>query len=109
VYFAQGIAGPRPVGASPPNGYGLHDTAGNVWEWCLDWYSATRYVFSSRTEGGNAADTRVEIPYGAQKVIRGGGWANEKELVKVFTRGSQPPEWCTPYLGFRVVIAKADR
>jgi iron(II)-dependent oxidoreductase len=106
VFFETGIAGPRPVGASPPNGYGLRDTAGNVWEWCSDWFSPVAYLFSSRDPARNSADRSTEIPFGAEKVIRGGSWANEKELVRLYTRASQPPSWCTPYLGFRVVLAR---
>jgi iron(II)-dependent oxidoreductase len=107
VFFETGITGPRPVGASPPNGYGLRDTAGNVWEWCSDWFSPVAYLFSSRDPARNSADRSAEIPFGAEKVIRGGSWANEKELVRLYTRASQPPSWCTPYLGFRVALARA--
>ncbi|MDR1933672.1 MAG: SUMF1/EgtB/PvdO family nonheme iron enzyme [Spirochaetales bacterium] len=73
---------------------GLAAMKGGVWEWCGDWYAPASYIFP----------VSPDFP-AAEKVVRGGAWINS-DSVTASTRGSQPPEWCGPYVGFRVAAAE---
>ncbi len=78
---------------------GLYDTMGNLWEWCDNWYFPADSV--------NGSFGLAESIYeGAEKAVRGGSWANSEKEIKVSTRGSQNPAWCTPFLGFRPVLVR---
>jgi formylglycine-generating enzyme required for sulfatase activity len=106
VFFQTGITGPSRAGMSEPNGYGLRDMMGNLWEWCADGYGPSAYLLASLDPLKSVRLSGVQFDT-YEKVVRGGGWANQKELVKVYTRGSQPRDWCTPYLGFRVAVSRS--
>jgi len=105
VFYTPGITGPKPAGASEPNGYGLRDMLGNVWEWCADPFFKNASLLSSREPKTSAALEKA-LPDSPDRVVRGGSWADQPGTDKVYTRGAQPADWGTPYLGFRVALAR---
>lgn len=70
-------------------------TEQELWDWCENWYFPAGPFYT---------DMIPSVYPGIEKSVRGGSWANEKGTVNISTRASQPPEWCTPFLGFRVIL-----
>jgi sulfatase modifying factor 1 len=95
----DGYAGPCPVDAFPPNGYGLYTITGNVWEWCRDWFHPTFHLFATRRNP-------VGPPDGASKVMKGGSYlchASYCNRYRVAARTANTPDSATTNIGFRCV------
>jgi formylglycine-generating enzyme required for sulfatase activity len=103
-----------PVGSYPANSYGLHDMAGNVWEWCSDWYRADAYT-------RRAAPVALENPTGPRdfwdpnepmtpkRVIRGGSFLchiTYCESYRTAARRGSAIDTGMSHLGFRCVMNK---
>jgi formylglycine-generating enzyme required for sulfatase activity len=111
-FDVNGAAGPHPlapqfpnvlpVGGFWPSGYGLYDMAGNIREWCWDYYGDTWYADArasiDNTHGPMAAS------WGGDRVYRGGSGVDIAWKSRVANRADAPPRFAMGHFGFRVVL-----
>ena len=95
----DGYAGTCPVTAFPANEYGVYSVAGNVWEWCADWFSPTYHVLAS-------PHNPIGPPTGSGRVMKGGSFLCHESYCnryRLAARTSNTPDSSTANLGFRCV------
>jgi formylglycine-generating enzyme len=113
----DGFARTSPVGAFPPNGYGLFDMIGNTWEWTTDWYSRRHSADAAKNccvplnpRGGPESDSLdprlpdIKIP---RKVLKGGSHLcapNYCRRYRPAARHAEPVDTSTGHVGFRCIV-----
>jgi len=114
--LSDGFEGTAPVGSFPPNGWGLHEMAGNVWEWTADWYQEHGKLqhpcCTLENPRGGEVDASCE-QQGSQahrvprKVMKGGSYLcapNYCRRYRPAARMAQPVDTAIGHLGFRCIV-----
>jgi formylglycine-generating enzyme required for sulfatase activity len=108
----DGFRGTAPVASFPANAYGLHDMAGNVAEWCADWYAHTYYRETARTRDSRENPTGPETsadpsePGVLKRAVRGGSWLSTEKTgaaYRVSARARLAPDIPLQSTGLRCV------
>jgi formylglycine-generating enzyme required for sulfatase activity len=101
---ADGFLGTCPVDAFEPNGFGLSNMTGNVWEWCADWFDPRTYRVAAPVDPTGP-------PTGSHRVMRGGSYlchASYCTRYRVGARSANTPDSTAGNIGFRVAATVVD-
>ncbi|MBU1710789.1 MAG: formylglycine-generating enzyme family protein, partial [Proteobacteria bacterium] len=97
-YESNSGSATHPVGTRQPNGLGIYDMSGNVWEWSGDWFDTGYYAASPR-------DNPKGSNFGKDRVFRGGSWNFKAKYVRSASRFWLAPADRHYFLGFRLVLS----
>jgi len=98
--------GPKKVGSYPPNGYGVHDLTGNLWEWVFDQYRADAYQYLYETDKTEIRNPKIfdEVNRYDRRIVRGGSFRSVNQInAKATIRYPMFPNYWHTNIGFRYV------
>ncbi|HVJ79948.1 MAG TPA: formylglycine-generating enzyme family protein, partial [Planctomycetia bacterium] len=105
----DGFEGTAPVASFPPNGLGVCDMAGNVWEWCSDWYRPDYYLESPKRNPQGPTSSYDPLEPGQKKRVQRGGsfLCSDSYCVryKPGLRGKGEPRSAAVHIGFRCAMS----